>query len=132
MGVATVLSGPAVSVSLKELIANVAVAFRSAVTLRSVRAAVSTPSLQLTKWYPVFGVAVTSVRPASDLAAAPDEVACQELVELVTGYLDGVLPPGLKDKFQQHLNGCGGCSEYVRQIGLTIRALQQANLQLTP
>ena len=70
--------------------------------------------------------------PASDLAAAPDEVACQELVELVTGYLDGVLPPDLKDKFQQHLNGCGGCSEYVRQIGLTIRALQQANLQLTP
>jgi MFS family permease len=70
--------------------------------------------------------------PASDLAAAPDEVACQELVELVTGYLDGVLPPDLKDKFQQHLNGCGGCSEYLRQIGLTIRALQQANLQLTP
>jgi MFS family permease len=70
--------------------------------------------------------------PASDLAAAPDEVACQELVELVTGYLDGVLSPDLKDKFQQHLNGCGGCSEYLRQIGLTIRALQQANLQLTP
>jgi MFS family permease len=70
--------------------------------------------------------------PASDLAAAPDVVACQELVELVTGYLDGVLPPDLKDNFQQHLNGCSGCSEYVRQIGLTIRALQQANLQLTP
>lgn len=70
--------------------------------------------------------------PASDLAAAPDEVACQELVELVAGYLDDVLPPDLKDKFQQHLNGCSGCSEYVRQIGLTIRALQQANLQLTP
>ena len=67
-----------------------------------------------------------------DLAAQPDEFACKELVELVTDYLDGVLPPDLKDKFQQHLNGCGGCVEYVRQIGLTIRALQQADLQLTP
>lgn len=67
-----------------------------------------------------------------DLAAQPDELACKELVELVTDYLDGVLPPDLKGKFQQHLNGCGGCGEYVRQIGLTIRALQQADLQLTP
>jgi MFS family permease len=67
-----------------------------------------------------------------DLAAQPDELACKELVELVTDYLDGVLPPDLNDKFQQHLKGCGGCGEYVRQIGLTIRALQQADLQLTP
>jgi len=70
--------------------------------------------------------------PTGDLAAQPDELACTELVELVTDYLDGVLPPDLKDKFAQHLNGCGGCVEYVRQIGLTIRALQQADLQLTP
>jgi MFS family permease len=67
-----------------------------------------------------------------DLAPQPDELACQELVELVTDYLDGALPPDLKNKFQQHLNGCGGCAEYVRQVGLTIRALQQADLQLTP
>ncbi len=67
-----------------------------------------------------------------DLAAQPDELACKELVELVTDYLDGVLPTDLNDKFRQHLKGCGGCGEYVRQIGLTIRALQQADLQLTP
>jgi MFS family permease len=67
-----------------------------------------------------------------DLAAHPDELACKELVELVTGYLDDVLPPDLKDEVQQHLDGCDGCGEYVRQIGLTIRALQQADLQLTP
>jgi len=70
--------------------------------------------------------------PAGDLAAAPEDVACKELVELVTDYLDGVLPSDLNDKFQQHLDGCDGCVEYVRQIGLTIRALQQADLQLTP
>jgi len=69
---------------------------------------------------------------ATDLAAPPDELACKELVELVADYLDGVLPPDLKHKFQQHRAGCDGCTEYVRQIGLTIRALQQADLQLTP
>jgi len=69
--------------------------------------------------------------PARDLAAPP-ELACQELVELVTDYLDDVLPPELKEKFHQHLDGCEGCGEYIRQIRLTIRALQQAGLQLTP
>jgi hypothetical protein len=71
-------------------------------------------------------------RPARELAAVPGEIACQELIELVTDYLEGVLPPKLKDKFRRHLDGCDGCSEYVRQIDLTIRALQQANLHLTP
>ncbi len=33
--------------------------------------------------------------PARDLAAPSDELACQDLVELVTDYLDGVLPPDL-------------------------------------
>jgi MFS family permease len=69
------------------------------------------------------------VRPAGDLAAAPDEVACKELVELVTDDLDNALPADLEDKYHQHLDGCDGCDEYVRQIGLTIRALQQADLQ---
>jgi anti-sigma factor RsiW len=61
-----------------------------------------------------------------------EEFACQELVELVTDYLDGALPPELKDKFQTHLTGCDGCVEYLRQIGLTIRALKQADLHLAP
>jgi MFS family permease len=62
----------------------------------------------------------------------PEELACQELVELVTDYLESVLPPDLKDSVRQHLNSCEGCSEYVRQIGLTIEALRRASLQLTP
>jgi MFS family permease len=71
-------------------------------------------------------------RPRVVPEAPPAELACQELVELVTDYLDGVLPPDLKAAVQQHLDGCDGCTEYVRQIGLTIRALQQADLQLIP
>jgi hypothetical protein len=70
-------------------------------------------------------------RPAAVCAPQHDEFACKELVELVTDYLDGVLPPELKDKFQAHLAGCDGCVEYVRQIGLTIGALQEADLHAT-
>src|SRR5260370_24504264 len=42
-------------------------------------------------------------KPVTASAAQPDEFACKELVELVTDYLDGVLPPELKDAFQTHL-----------------------------
>ena len=71
-------------------------------------------------------------RPPVVLEKSPEEIACQELVELVTDYLEGVLPPDRKDAVRQHLNDCDGCTEYVHQIGLTIEALQQAGLHLTP
>ena len=69
---------------------------------------------------------------AESVAPASDEFACKQLVEIVTDYLDGVLPPALREDFQTHIAGCDGCEEYVRQIGATIRALQAAGLQLTP
>jgi MFS family permease len=71
-------------------------------------------------------------RPRVVPATPPEELACQELVELVTDYLEGILPADVKDAFRQHLNDCDGCTEYLRQIGLTIKALQEAGLQLTP
>jgi MFS family permease len=75
---------------------------------------------------------VPAAAAPGDVAAQPDDLACQELVELVTGYLDGVLPPELKARLALHLDGCDGCDEYVRQIRSTIGALQQAGLQLAP
>jgi Major Facilitator Superfamily/Putative zinc-finger len=71
-------------------------------------------------------------KPAAVSAPEQDEFACKELVELVTDYLDGALPPELKDRFHTHLTGCDGCVEYVRQIGLTVRALKEADLHLAP
>jgi predicted MFS family arabinose efflux permease len=70
--------------------------------------------------------------PKPAAATQHDEFACKELVELVTDYLEGVLPPELKDTFQTHLTGCDGCAEYLRQIGLTIRGLKEAGLRLAP
>jgi hypothetical protein len=67
-----------------------------------------------------------------DMLATSGELACKELVELVTDYLEGVLPPSLNEEFQAHLAGCDGCTEYVRQIGITMRALQEADFHLAP
>ncbi len=53
-------------------------------------------------------------------AAAP-EMACQELVELVTDYVDGALAAGDRARFEAHLADCPGCTEYVRQFEQTTR-----------
>jgi anti-sigma factor RsiW len=51
------------------------------------------------------------------------EYACQELVELVTMYLEGALTPGERAGFEAHLAGCTGCRNYVGQVKATVRAL---------
>ncbi len=48
-------------------------------------------------------------------------LSCQELVELVTDYLEGVLDERDTRAFEHHLGGCDGCTEYVEQLRVTIR-----------
>jgi anti-sigma factor RsiW len=48
------------------------------------------------------------------------EVVCQQWVELVTAYLDGVLPRRLTKAIDRHLADCEHCSEYLAQIRRTI------------
>ena len=50
-------------------------------------------------------------------------VHCQEIVELVTDYLEGVLDPDLTAEVEAHLELCEGCGIYVEQMRFTIRAL---------
>ena len=54
--------------------------------------------------------------------AYPIGITCQELVELVTEYLEGTLDPDTRARFEQHLAACPGCSDYLDQMRLTIRA----------
>ena len=51
--------------------------------------------------------------------AAP--IACRELVELVTDYLEGALSPELQARFENHIAGCDGCTTYLAQMRETIR-----------
>lgn len=48
------------------------------------------------------------------------ELTCKELVELVTDYVEAVLPPEERDRFERHLNACEGCRRYIEQMRQTI------------
>jgi predicted anti-sigma-YlaC factor YlaD len=52
-----------------------------------------------------------------------DELACKELVELVTEYLEGTLPDRERARFGEHLGLCPGCRAYLEQMRQTIRVL---------
>jgi anti-sigma factor RsiW len=52
-----------------------------------------------------------------------DHISCQELVDLVTEYLEGALPPEETILFEQHLNFCDGCVVYLEQFRATVGAL---------
>ena len=43
-------------------------------------------------------------------------VACQQLVEMVTDYLEGDLDPAARAAVEQHLAHCGHCTGYVEQV----------------
>ena len=48
-------------------------------------------------------------------------LACKELVELVTDYLEGTLSPEERARFDDHLLECGGCRNYIAQMKETIQ-----------
>ena len=48
-------------------------------------------------------------------------ITCQELVELVTDYLDGKLAPETREAFEAHVSVCPGCDTYLDQMRDTLR-----------
>lgn len=48
------------------------------------------------------------------------QLSCQELVELVTDYLEATLPPPQRLRFEEHLMRCAGCRAYLDQMRQTI------------
>lgn len=50
----------------------------------------------------------------------PDELHCQELVEIVTDYIEGVMSPTERRRFEEHLRDCPLCLEYVEQFKRTV------------
>jgi anti-sigma factor RsiW len=53
----------------------------------------------------------------------PGEITCQELVELVTRYLEDDLPPEERHVFEEHLAFCEGCVNYVDQMRHTLEVV---------
>jgi anti-sigma factor RsiW len=50
-----------------------------------------------------------------------DPLVCQEVVELVTDYLEGALSRRERRRLEGHLADCPHCTEYLAQIRATIR-----------
>lgn len=50
------------------------------------------------------------------------DLTCKEVVELVTGYVDGSLRGRRRRRFEAHLADCDGCTRYLAQMEATIRA----------
>ena len=51
------------------------------------------------------------------------EIDCIDLVELVTGYLEGALDEERRLTIEAHLRLCEGCQTYVEQFRETVRVL---------
>ena len=49
------------------------------------------------------------------------ELACREVVELVTAYVEDALGPFDRERFEEHLVFCDGCENYVEQMRTTVR-----------
>lgn len=59
------------------------------------------------------------------------ELTCQEIVELVTSYLEDGLSPEDRERFEEHLVFCDGCGTYLEQMRQTIQVtgrLREADL----
>jgi anti-sigma factor RsiW len=61
------------------------------------------------------------------------ELACQEMVELVTDYLEGALSRSQRRRFDAHLAKCEHCTEYLEQMRATILLAGRLEVEdLTP
>ena len=69
------------------------------------------------------GAAVRADEPPPAPASDELDLACRDVVELVSDYLDGCLDPPLAAAVERHLALCPACIEYVRQLRQTIGLL---------
>ena len=66
------------------------------------------------------------------MGEAHDHVSCNDVVELVTDYLDRALSADDAALVEQHLNFCEGCLWYVDQIRTTIETVGRIEPEAVP
>lgn len=64
--------------------------------------------------------------------AIPSALSCKELVELVTEFLEGTLPPSERTRFEMHIAACSGCGAYLRQMRDTLRVAGRLSEESLP
>ena len=50
-------------------------------------------------------------------------LACDDVMQRVTEYLDEALPPGAEEALERHLAECANCNRYLQEIRQTIQRL---------
>ena len=61
--------------------------------------------------------------------ANQNQLNCQEVVELVTDYLEQALLPEMQAQFEEHVAECPGCDTYLEQVQQTIMLLRKLTEQ---
>lgn len=61
-----------------------------------------------------------------------EHLSCQEVVELVTGYLERALPAREASLFEEHVNFCEGCDFYLEQMRATIATVGRIEPEAVP
>jgi anti-sigma factor RsiW len=59
-------------------------------------------------------------------------LTCQQVVELVTEYLDGVMEPRRRARFEAHLAACDGCTSYLEQFRTTVAVVGRLDVGDVP
>jgi len=60
------------------------------------------------------------------------DLTCRELVELATDYMEAMLSPLERDRFEEHLSRCEGCRHDLEQMRQTIAPTGQLTVQDVP
>ncbi len=61
-------------------------------------------------------------------------LTCKELTEVLTDYLEGVMPAEDRARFEAHVAVCDGCATYVeqmRQVIATVHELRPDDVEAT-
>ena len=66
------------------------------------------------------------------LRKKPPDMDCNELVELVTDYLEGKLPPADVERFEAHLEECDACATYLEQIRQSVAVIGSLSEETLP
>ena len=54
-----------------------------------------------------------------------DELACRQVVEIVTQSIEGVMPADERRRFEAHHAGCEGCTAYVEDMRRIVGSLHE-------
>jgi predicted anti-sigma-YlaC factor YlaD len=68
----------------------------------------------------------------ADIDARLRDLPCNQLVELVTAYLDDALDDRLRARIEDHLRLCEGCRTYLGQMRATLATMRRIDQSSEP